>query len=90
MVTGTTPASETQVTFPETDRVRYIVKDGKVGTTDQTLSAKEYFNIVGGKFSLKKNINLTKPVTVEVEAAVDYVYGTQKSAKFTITIEPTE
>ena len=90
MVTGTTPASETQVTFPETDRVRYIVKDGKVGTTDQTLSAKEYFNIAGGKFSLKKNINLTKPVTVEVEAAVDYVYGTQKSAKFTITIEPTE
>lgn len=91
MVTGTKPASETgQVTFTETDRVRYIVKDGKVGTTDQTLSAKEYFNIVGGKFSLKKNINLTKPVTVEVEAAVDYVYGTQKSAKFTITIEPTE
>ena len=91
MVTGTKPASETgQVTFPETDRVRYIVKDGKVGTTDQTLSAKEYFNIAGGKFSLKKNINLTKPVTVEVEAAVDYVYGTQKSAKFTITIEPTE
>ena len=90
MVTGTTPAQAGQVTFPEADRVRYIVKDGKVGTTDQTLSADEYFNISGGQFSLKKNINLTKPVTVEVEAAIDYVYGTQKSAKFTITIEPTE
>lgn len=90
MVTGATPVQAGQITFPETDRVRYIVKDGKVGTTDQTLSADEYFEISGGQFSLKKNINLTKPVTVEVEAAVDYVYGTQKSAKFTITIEPTE
>lgn len=89
METGTTPAQIGQVTFSETDRVRYIVKDGKVGTTDQTLSADEYFSISGGQFSLKKNINLTKPVTVEVEAAVDYVYGTQKSAKFIITIEPT-
>ena len=90
MVTGATPVQAGQITFPETDRVRYIVKDGKVGTTDQTLSADEYFEISGGQFSLKKNINLTKPVTVEVEAAVDYVYGTQKSTKFTITIEPTE
>lgn len=90
MKTGTTPAADGQVTFPETDRVRYIVKDGKVGDTGQTLSAEEYFNIVAGKFSLKKNINLTKPVTVEVEVAVDYTYGTQTSAKYTITIEATE
>lgn len=90
MVTGTTPAKNGQVTFPETDRVRYIVKDGIVEGTTQTLSADEYFDITAGQFSLKKNINLTKNVIVTVQAAVDYTYGTQYSDAYTITIEATE
>lgn len=90
MVTGTTPAKDGQVTFTENDRVRYIVKDGIVEGTTQTLSAEEYFDITAGQFSLKKNINLTKNVIVTVQAAVDYTYGTQYSDGYTITIEATE
>lgn len=90
MVTGTTPAKNGQVTFTENDRVRYIVKDGIVEGTTQTLSADEYFDITAGQFSLKKNINLTKNVIVTVQAAVDYTYGTQYSDAYTITIEATE
>lgn len=90
MVTGTTPAKNGQVIFTEKDRVRYIVKDGIVEGTTQTLSADEYFDITAGQFSLKKNINLTKNVIVTVQAAVDYTYGTQYSDVYTITIEATE
>lgn len=90
MVTGTTPAKNGQVIFTEKDRVRYIVKDGIVEGTTQTLSADEYFDITAGQFSLKKNINLTKNVIVTVQAAVDYTYGTQYSDAYTITIEATE
>lgn len=90
MVTGTTPAKNGQVTFTENDRVRYIVKDGIVEGTTQTLSADEYFDITAGQFSLKKNPNLTKNVIVTVQAAVDYTYGTQYSDAYTITIEATE
>lgn len=90
MVAGTTPAKNGQVTFTENDRVRYIVKDGIVEGTTQTLSADEYFDITAGQFSLKKNINLTKNVIVTVQAAVDYTYGTQYSDAYTITIEATE
>lgn len=90
MVTGTTPAKNGQVTFTENGRVRYVVKDGIVEGTTQTLSADEYFDITAGQFSLKKNINLTKNVIVTVQAAVDYTYGTQYSDAYTITIEATE
>lgn len=91
MVTGTTATLIGGEVFPVTTGVRYTVKDGKVEGTTQTVSAQEYFQIdATGKFSLKKNINMTKKVIVEVQAAVDYTYGTVISEVFTITLEPTE
>lgn len=91
MVTGSTPAKAGQVVFTETDRVRYIVKDGKVDGSTQTVSAATYFDVTAtGEFYLKTNINMTKKVFVEVQAAVDYTYGTVTSDVFTITLEPTK
>lgn len=91
MVTGSTPAKAGQVVFTETDRVRYIVKDGKIDGSTQTVSAATYFDVTAaGEFYLKTNINMTKKVFVEVQAAVDYTYGTVTSDVFTITLEPTD
>lgn len=90
MKTGSTPTLTGGKVFSVTGGIRYTVKDGKVAGSAQTISALEYFDISSdGEFSLKKNINLATNVTIEVQAAVDYTYGTVTSEVFTITLEPT-